>query len=116
MQKLSTALILYLCCILLACKSFYSKEDESMFANVESGTYSMLKDVTVEGRSLKRGQKVKLITVHDEEAIKVYAYSAEENVLKAERVIILYMFADEFSKQFNSQIFLQRLREIVVRR
>lgn len=107
-------LLAFLTCFFLSCASFYSKDDTDFFADIEAGAYTTLEDISVEQRFIAKNQPVKLIVKRDEESIKVYVYPASVDILKAERLLILYMFTDEFPKnKFSSDIFLQRLNRIV---
>ena len=111
MKKLSV-----LCVLVLSCSSFATKKDDAMLKELEQYTYVMLKDVNVEQKSLAKKQAVKIMIAKGDDSIKVYAYSASVDVLKSERLLILYMFADDFpGEKFDYEVFSRNLNEFMVR-
>ena len=109
--------LLAICLLAASCSSFATKEDDAMLSGLEQYTYAMLKDVNVEQKSLAKKQAVKIIIARGEDTVKVYAYAASVDILKSERVLILYMFADDFpGEKFNFDVFSRSLNEIIVRK
>jgi len=84
------------------------------FTIYQEGIYRMKQDVKVNELVLKKGEKVKLMVVVEEDAVKAYAYPANVSYLKADRVLILYMFDADFEEGvFDNKYFHSRLMEIV---
>jgi len=108
--------LLFLCSLVLSCSSFATKEDDARLIELEQYTYTMVKDVNVEQKSLAKKQAVKIIIMKREDSVKVYAYAASSDILKSERILILYMFIDDFpGEKFDFDIFSRKLDEFLVR-
>ncbi|MCL2026017.1 MAG: hypothetical protein FWG92_04340 [Leptospirales bacterium] len=115
MRKLSALCLFVL--FVLSCSSFIAKEHDEQLNMLEQHTYIMLKDVNVEQKNLARRQSVKIIITRGDDSIKVYAYEASVDILKSERVLILYLFADDFPEEkFDFDFFLSKLNEVIVRK
>jgi len=109
--------LLALCLLVLSCSSFVTKKDDAVLSELEQYTYVMLKDVNTEQKNLAKKQTVKIIIARGDDSIKVYAYEASVDILRSERVLILYMFADDFPKEkFDIDVFSRNLNEFVVRK
>ena len=95
-------------CALLSCASFLRKVDAARIKHHEKRDYVLTQDVTQGEMTLKKGERVKLYIITGDDNIKVYCYSAQSEFLKANRVLILYLFEDDFNgnrfdvKTFNS--------------
>ncbi|MCL1912001.1 MAG: hypothetical protein FWG13_07340 [Leptospirales bacterium] len=109
--------LLALCLFAASCSSFVTTEDDARLAELEQYTYVMLKDVSVEQKSLAKKQAVKIMIARGEDTVKVYAYTASVDILKSERVLILYMFSDDFpAGKFDFDVFSGSLNEFIVRK
>lgn len=83
----------------------------------EKKIYVMKKDMDVEGKKLKKGEEVRLVITAGKEWVKVHAYPARANDLKADRILILYLFDDDFEKKkFNMDFFNNKLGDVVAAR
>ena len=103
---------LFLC---LSCDSFFIEKSsvDALKAN-EKKVYVLKKDIDVEGKKLKKGEEVRIVVSGGKEWIKVHAFPASANELKADRVLILYLFDDDFEKKkFNVDYFNEQLNGIV---
>ena len=108
--------MLSMCLLVLSCSSFATKEDDAKLNALEQHTYVMLKDVNVEQKSLAKKQAVKIMIARRDDSVKVYAYAVSVDILKSERVLILYMFADDFpGEKFDFDVFSSKLDEFLVR-
>ena len=115
MKKVS--ILALLCLFMASCSSFITKEHDEQLKTLEAYQYTMRKDVTVEKRSIAKNKVVKLRTVYGEDYVKVYAYPVSVNTLKAEHVLLIYLFEEDFpDSKFNFDYVVQRLNEFVVRR
>jgi len=109
--------LLALCLLVVSCSTFATKKDDVMLNELEQYTYVMLKDVNVEQRNLAKKQAVKILIARGEDSIKVYAYEASVDILKSERILILYMFIDDFpGEKFDFDVFSRSLNEFIVRK
>ncbi len=109
-------LIFILICFLFAsCSSFYSRDDEVWLSELEKDTRVMVKDVTVEKRHLSVKQKVRLKAVHNQDCIRIYAFPAETDPLKADMVLLVYMFTDDFPEDsFSRETVEEKINEFAV--
>ena len=99
---------------LFSCASFIKDNDIDTVREFEKEIYILQNDVVAGNRVLKKGQEVKIIVVPDDEWIKVYGYPVKEGLLKGERVLILYMFEDDFpGEAFDMNLFKKNLSSIV---
>ena len=104
-----------LCSItLLSCSSFIEKEKADELKKYEKSKYIMKKDVRIGSLKLKKGERVRILLSVSDDWIKVYGYRASTPVLKAERVLILYLFEDDFSEEtFDQKVFDKELYSII---
>jgi type II secretion system-associated lipoprotein len=80
----------------------------------EKRDYVLTQDVTQGEMTLKKGERVKLYIITGDDNIKVYCYSAQSEFLKANRVLILYLFEDDFTgNRFDVKTFEDRLFVLV---
>lgn len=99
----------------MGCNSFIARSDQDSLKALEKGLYALKNEVTVEGRTFKKGEEVRIVVVPSDEWIKINAFKAGEAPLKAERILILYVFKDDFDdKRFNRALFDQRFAEVVI--
>jgi type II secretion system-associated lipoprotein len=115
MLRLSVNLIVLLAIVIgLSCKTFITADDKKSILDLGNGRYSMIKDLSIRGKTLKKGDEVRLIITMTSDWIKVNARPLNEDELKSKRLLILYVFKDEFSKGiFNFAAFRERLMAIV---
>lgn len=101
-------------CALLSCASFLRKVDAARIKHHEKRDYVLTQDVTQGEMTLKKGERVKLYIITGDDNIKVYCYSAQSEFLKANRVLILYLFEDDFTgNRFDVKTFEDRLFVLV---
>lgn len=97
-----------------ACDVFIEKNYVDFLKQKEKGVYLMKKDVEADGKFLKKGAAVRLLVVTSKDWIKVYAYPEKIDPLKAERLLVLYLFADDFEKKkFTPDFFTARLQTVL---
>ncbi len=113
MKKWAVAALVFIC----SCSSFIKDEQIEGFKAYESAQYTMKQDAGREEAPLKKGEIVKLIIQTGGDFIKVYAYPVSVDYLKAERVLILFLFEDDFKdKAFDRQYFEERLNQLAEER
>jgi len=96
--------------LLTACDEFIGRSDADLLREMEKNTYVLRKDVDIEGKKLSRGERVKIVITGVREWIKVHAYPARADALKAERYLILYLFPDDFPDgSFSMKYFEEQL-------
>lgn len=101
------------------CSTFVPDEEAEKLKVYESvnGSYQdyiLLVEVDRNDLVLNKGERVRIIIVSGDEWIKVYAYRANEDLLKSMRFLILQMFNDDFpDKKFDREKFDQELGKIV---
>jgi type II secretion system-associated lipoprotein len=114
LRKIIAALPAFLF-MMAACDLFVNKADIDLLKEKEKKIYILKKDIDIEGKKLKKGDPVRIVIVPAREWIKVLAYPAKANDLKADRLLILYLFDDDFQqKQFNLKAFEEQLNAVVV--
>lgn len=106
-----------ICFFAASCSSFMTTEQEESLKDLENYNYVMRKAVTVEKRSLAKNKAVKLEIIHGTDYVKVYAYSASVDILKAERLLLVYLFEEDFpNAKFDLDFVIRHLDEFVVRK
>lgn len=116
LTRISLFLILIPFFLTLNCVTFLEEEEKVLVKNYEKGTYTIKRDVNVRDQTLKKNQKIKLFIICTDESIKVYGYPAEISILKSERVLILYLFEDDFKDtRYNKAAFEKKLFETIQR-
>jgi type II secretion system-associated lipoprotein len=114
LRKIIAALPAFLF-MMVACDIFVNKADIDLLKEKEKKIYFLKKDIDIEGKKLKKGEPVRIVIVTAKEWIKVLAYPAKANDLKADRLLILYLFDDDFQqKQFKMNAFEEQLNAVVV--
>ncbi len=105
-----TAIALFL----VSCTPFLTKESIPQLQGYEKRVYTLKQDVAHRDLVIRKGQRVRLHLVHGSDFIKVYCYSADSHILKAERVLVLYLFDSDFPKKvFDAGLFEARLSGVV---
>ncbi|MFW5770188.1 MAG: hypothetical protein ACOCX9_02020 [Spirochaetota bacterium] len=113
-KRITAASGLIILALVLSCATFIEDEQAASLDTYQEGIYRMKQDVKVNELVLKKGEKVKLMVIVEEDAVKAYAYPADVSYLKADRVLILYMFDADFKEGvFDKKYFHTRLMEIV---
>jgi len=108
----------FLCGIItlfLSCSSLVKDSYLPTLSDMEKPVYVMKSDVKIDDRILAKGQRVRIIITADDDWIKVHGYSADVDALKAERVLILFLFEDDFKdEEFDMKHFRDKLSDIVL--
>jgi type II secretion system-associated lipoprotein len=96
-----------------ACDVFVTHDEIDFMKGLQNKVYILKKDFDVEGKKLKRGEDIKIVITPKTGWIKVHAYQAKANELKADRVLILYLFEEDFPKKlYNREFFLEQLNAV----
>ena len=107
-------LVFWISIFILSCSTFIDKKTKPLLDEYGSKIYVLLKDVTAGDKSLTKGTEIRLILKTDKAWIKVYGYSTKVDELSADRVLLLYMFKEDFKKEkFNMELFNSKLDEII---
>jgi len=102
---------------LVSCSSFVEKEKIPVLKDYEKYEYILKKEVSIGNRTLARGDNIRLHIVVGDEWIKVYGYNAGSDPLQAQRLLILYLFEDDFTEErFSMEFFDKKLSELVKRK
>ena len=110
MKKWALVALVFIC----SCSTFIRDEHMTGLKKYESTRYVMKKDVGKEEAPLRKGEAVNLMILTGGDFVKVYAYAASTDYLKAERVLILFLFDEDFKdKAFDMRYFEERLYQIV---
>ena len=100
--------------LISSCSTFIKDDQMVNLKGYENSTYTLIKDVGEGEHFLKKGQKVKIYIVTTDESVKVYCYANDIAFLKSKRILILYLFDDDFEKKiFDNNILKQQLFAIV---
>ncbi|MCU0849380.1 MAG: hypothetical protein MUD12_15970 [Spirochaetes bacterium] len=93
-----------------SCKTFILDENIASLKDMESREYTMKEDIKSGNRSLKKGDKIKITIGTGKEWVKVHGFSARGELLKADKVLILYMFSEDFpDEKFDINLFASEL-------
>jgi len=96
-----------------SCDGFIDGKSADALKDYEKKYYVLKKDIDVEGKKLKKGEEVRIVVTAGKEWVKVHAYPARANELKADRILILYIFDDDFEKKrFNMNFFNEQLNAV----
>ncbi|HSV96974.1 MAG TPA: hypothetical protein VLM75_08580 [Spirochaetota bacterium] len=110
MKKWAVAALVFLC----SCSSFIKDEHVAGLRGYESDRYVMKQNAGREEAPLKKGEVVNIIITTGSDFIKVHAHPVSIDFLKAERVLILFLFDDDFKdKAYDKQYFEERLFQLV---
>jgi type II secretion system-associated lipoprotein len=97
-----------------SCSTFMLDEEAAGLKKYEGRVYTIKKEQTQGEQSLKNGQKIKIVVKPGKESIRVYGYDAGAEILKSSRVLILYLFNDDFTnKRFDRKTFEEKLYGVV---
>lgn len=100
--------------IITSCGKFIRDEEIAFLKGYEGREYKLKKDAGREDIRLKSGDTVKLIVKTGDDSIKVYCYSSKEDFLKTERLLIIYVFREDFTdERFDTGVFEKKLYDIV---
>jgi len=101
--------------VMTGCSSFIIPGDADSLKPLERGTYQIKKDIINNGIfAIEANTVVRLIVEVKDSWVKVYAYKAGEDLLFADRYLVIYLFEDDFSKKkFNKQEFDQKFDEVL---
>ncbi|MCU0822800.1 MAG: type II secretion system-associated lipoprotein [Spirochaetes bacterium] len=115
MTAIRNIVFLFLTVLLItSCGKFIRDEEAGLLKSYETREYKLKKDISREEIQLKKGDIVKLIVKTSDDSIKVYCYSAREEFLKVERIVILFMFQDDFKDELlDIGVFEAKLFETV---
>ncbi len=107
--------LLFVC---VSCDSFFiEKSGVDALKAYEKKVYILKKDIDVEGKKLKKGEEVRIVVSAGKDWVKVHAFPARENDLKADRVLVIYLFDDDFeNKKFNMDFFNEQLNAVAAAR
>lgn len=112
MRKVTTvyvAVVLSLMITLPGCVSFVEKKDQERLHELEKTTWILLRDVTYDDKTLRKGTRVKILLSMDKSWIKVYAWDVKADPLKSHRFLVLYVFEDEFKKKkYDQKVFIKK--------
>jgi type II secretion system-associated lipoprotein len=97
-----------------ACDVFVPGKDLSTLREKENRIYVLKNDLEIDGKKLKKGEDVRIKITTGSAWIKVHAYPARTDALKAEYLLLLFVFDDEFEKnKYNAGYFNERLGALV---
>jgi type II secretion system-associated lipoprotein len=97
-----------------SCDVFVDGKSVDVLKAYEKKSYVLKKDIDIEGKKLKKGDEVRIVVSAGKEWVKVHAYPARANDLKADRILILYLFDDDFDKKkFSMNFFNEQLNTVV---
>lgn len=106
----------FLCFLLacFACSTFILENQVYDLKKLEQGNYIMLKEIKHNDHLLAKGEKVKLHLRTNDSSIKVYAYPSSVDFLKANRVLVLQMFSEDFKQHiYVKEVFDKKLNNYV---
>jgi type II secretion system-associated lipoprotein len=97
-----------------ACDVFVPGKDIKALDEREKKIYVLKSELEVGGKKLKKGDEVRIKITTGSDWIKVHAYPARTDELKAEYLLLLYVFEDDFNeKKYNADYFATRLGALV---
>jgi len=106
-------IIQIICLFFVSCSSFVKKDEHELLKQYEATAYTMLKDVQIAQHVLPKNAKVRLYILSGD-WIKVYGYRYDEDILHQRRILLLYLFKDDFPKEkFDINFFQEKLYEVV---
>ena len=105
-------IITFICLFIASCSSFVKKEEQELLKQYEASAYTMQKDVTIGQNVLPRNTKVRLLILSGD-WIKVYALRYDDDILQQRRMLLLYLFQDDFPNgKFDVDVFQEKLYEV----
>ena len=104
-------------CIVISlfnCDEFISEQDEQLMKNYEAKTFVIKKKITVNEKSFNKGQRVRINFTVDKESIRVRGRDARTNPLKADNLLLIYVFKEDFpNEKFDKSFFFDKFNEIL---
>ena len=111
-MKIHVSIIVSILIFAGACSSLVKDTEISTLQQFQNYLYQTKVDINAGGKRLASGKKVKIIIRIDDDWIKVYGYDYKSDLLKSERVLILYLFRDDFeNKVFSKESFKKKLQK-----
>jgi type II secretion system-associated lipoprotein len=96
------------------CDIFLKRAELDVLKQKENRVYALRKDIDIDGKKLRKGEDVRIVINSGGDWVKVHAYPARADELKADRILILYLFSDDFKgKKFDPAYFYERLNEVI---
>jgi type II secretion system-associated lipoprotein len=108
--------LIFIAAILMisSCSTFMLDEEVAGLKKYEGRIYILKKEHTQGDQTLKKDQKIRIVIKPGKESIRVYGYDASAAILKSSRVLILYLFNDDFTnKRFDSKTFESKFYSVV---
>lgn len=101
--------------IFTGCSTFITDEEiDRIKLKYQGGAYLLLQDIERNDVTLAKGTVVKLTVVPGEEWIKFYAYDTREPLLSSNRLILIFLFKDDFSeKEYDGEFLDRELTKLV---
>ncbi len=97
------------------CKTLLLEEQFLKIKEFEKSEYTVIEDVTIGEKSLKKNDRIKIIISKGDEWIKVVGYLSNVDRLKAERVRLMYIFDEDFpDKKFDIEFFKKKLFALII--
>ncbi len=98
----------------VSCTTFMRDDQAEDIMKLDKASGIMQKAAARDEYRLEKGQKVKLHILLSDDNIKVYAYPAEIEFLKSNRLLLLYLFENDFKDgRFDKKIFMEKLGDSV---
>jgi len=98
-----------------ACDVFVPGKEIQALKEREKKLYVLKGNLEVGGKKLKQGDEVRLKITTGSDWIKVHVYPARVDELKAEYLLLLFIFDEDFEKKkYSPGYFDQRLSALVV--
>jgi type II secretion system-associated lipoprotein len=99
----------------VGCSTLMKPEDISGLKSLEKDRYQLKTDVYNNGMLvLKNGMYVNIFIQNSPSWIKVYARRSDEELLKSERFLLIYMFDEDFKdNMFDRTVFDKRFFDLV---
>lgn len=99
---------------LSSCTELIKEDSIPILKSYEDYVYELLQDISSEAKTIKKGEKIKIMIKYSGSWIKVYGYNYDMDILKSERVLILYMFKEDFiSNIFSKDFFMYKLGKYI---
>lgn len=100
-----------------ACDVFVPGKDLGALRERENRIYVLKNDMEIDGKRMKKGEEIRIKITTGSDWIKVHAFPARTDELKAEYLLLLFVFDDEFEKnKYNAGYFNERLGALVADR
>lgn len=104
----------FILCLAVSCTTFMLDEQADDIMKLDKAVGTIKKSIARDDHRLEKGQKVRLQLLLNDASIRVYAYPSNVEFLKSNRLLVLYLFEDDFKDgRFNKKLFTDKLDEIV---